>query len=173
MVCGGKVGPTVRHAVDASLAAADGDVANGSFEERAPFGGYGWRYYTDDGVSRLENAAQAKDGAWYLRLEDGAEVHQPNPAEGGDTVEATLWLRGGTANATATVTIDFRNQGMYTSPIQSFPTTLSLTNTWQPYTVSAVAPTGTPLPVFHTRLTVRADASHVVYVDDIHTTTTP
>ena len=35
----------------------DGDVANGSFEEVAPFGGWGRRYYDDPGVSRIYDPA--------------------------------------------------------------------------------------------------------------------
>jgi hypothetical protein len=57
----------------------DGDVANGGFEEVAPFGGYGWRYYTDAGVERLSDGT-AHGGDYYLRLSSGAASHQPNPA---------------------------------------------------------------------------------------------
>ena len=39
--------------LDIDLDSVDGDVANGSFEETAPFGGYGWRYFLDDGVERV------------------------------------------------------------------------------------------------------------------------
>ena len=39
---------------------ADGDVANGSFEEVSPFGGYAWRYFLDAGVDRINNSAGAK-----------------------------------------------------------------------------------------------------------------
>ena len=39
----------------------DGDVANGSFEEVAPFGGWGRRYYDDPGVSRIYDPGAAGD----------------------------------------------------------------------------------------------------------------
>ena len=52
---------------------ANRNVANGGFEEVAPFGGFGWRYYTDDGVSRIEESAP-HTGQYFLRLENGASV---------------------------------------------------------------------------------------------------
>ena len=39
----------------------DGDVANGSFEQTAPFGGYGWRYADDEGVTRVEDGGKAQE----------------------------------------------------------------------------------------------------------------
>ena len=67
------------------------------------------------------------------------------------------------------MTIDFRNQQMYTAPLQSTTTTLTLVTTWQPYVVSEVAPVGSP-PVFYTRLTIEAGAGAQVDVDDVSMT---
>lgn len=58
----------------------DRDVANGGFEANAPFGGWGWRYFDDPGVSRVHDPAGAFRGAHYLRLANGASSHQTNPA---------------------------------------------------------------------------------------------
>jgi lysophospholipase L1-like esterase len=142
-----------------------GDVANGSFEESAPFGGYGWRYFTDAGVSRIEDGAAAHDGSWFLRLSNGAATHQPNPADPGDLVEATIWLRGESRGEEASLTIDFRNQQLYTAPMATFSQTVILTSQWLPYTIRAVAPFDTPQPVFHTRLTIGSGTNDAVLVD--------
>lgn len=149
----------------------DGDVANGGFEEVAPFGGYGWRYFTDDGVARIEDATEAHEGEYFLRLTDAAEVHQPNPASDGQTVSVTLWLRGSSASDTAEVTLDFRDQEMWTQTLQSETTTVPLTTAWQELTLTATAPTDAPRPVFHTRLTVHAGGESTVDVDGITMTT--
>jgi len=148
---------------------ADGGLANGGFEDVAPFGGYGWRYYTDGGVARISDGT-AQEGEVFLRLPDGASVHQPNPASGGQEVEVTLWLRGAGEGDEVEVTIDFRSQEMYTPAIQSETTTLALTTEWAQYTVSAAAPEGGPRPVFHTRLTLEAKAG-TVDVDGLAMTT--
>ncbi|MDP7110653.1 MAG: GDSL-type esterase/lipase family protein, partial [Myxococcota bacterium] len=128
-----------------------GDVANGGFEEIAPFGGYGWRYYTDPGVSRVEDEAEAHGGDFFLRLTDGAAVHQPNPATDGDLVEVSLWLRGDDAGDTVDVTLDFRDQTMWTDPLDSSTETLTLTADWQSHTAQALAPNSPANPVVHTR----------------------
>ncbi|GEM_PF-1127722 len=149
---------------------ADGDVANGSFELSAPFGGYGWRYYTDDGVARIQDAGRAHDGGFFLQLTQDAEVHQPNPAVDGQQVTVTLWLRGGSEADQARLTLDFRDQQMWTKPLQSDTSTVPLTTSWQQTTVSATAPSGGARPVFHTRLTVQAGSESTVDVDHISMT---
>ena len=92
-----------------------------------------------EGIAHIQ-ADDAKDGTAYLRLSDGAETHQPNPARAGQTVTATLWLRGGSEGDTAELTLDFRDQTMWTTPLQTETTTLELTTEWAEYTVSATAP---------------------------------
>ena len=86
----------------------DGDVANGSFEQVAPFGGFGWRY-RDNGITRVHDPAQSPDGEWYLRLSAKGATHQPIPASPGQTFKAQLELRG--ENATqAELRLEFRDQ---------------------------------------------------------------
>ena len=148
-----------------------GDVANGGFESVAPFGGYGWRYYTDDGVERVEDSSEAHEGEFFLRLSDRASVHQPNPAQDGEVVTVSLWLKGAGEDDTVDVTIDFRNQEMWTDPIESETTTVELTTEWAEHTITATAPEGARRPVFHTRLTLEASRSATVDVDSISMTT--
>jgi len=150
-----------------------GDVANGGFEEAAPFGGYGWRYFTDPGVERVQDAASAHGGDFYLRLTDGAAVHQPNPASDDDLVEVTLWLRGGAAGDQVDVTVEFRDQTMWTTPLQSATETLDLTVDWQSHVIAIRAPAPGGHPVFHTRLTLEAAPGATVDVDDVGMTVTP
>ena len=150
-----------------------GDVANGGFEGTAPFGGYGWRYHDDPGVHRVEDASLAHGGDHYVQLADGATIHQPNPASSGDLVEVSMWLRGATSGDEVEVTVDFRDQSMWTTPLQATTEVMALTTSWQPYTVAATAPSPGANPVFHTRLTIEAGAGHTVDVDDVSMTVTP
>ncbi len=152
--------------------AVDGVVANGSFEQVAPFGGYGWRYLDGPGVERLVDPAMAHDGDAYLSLQGGGEVHQPWPVTAGQTVEASLWLHGELGGEVAVVTLDMRNQAMYTQPMASTTETFPLTQGWQQVSMSMLVPDDTPQPVVHTRLTVRA-ASGVVGVDEVATSLLP
>jgi len=145
----------------------DGNVANGGFEEIAPFGGFGWRYYEDQDVSRVSDSGDAHGGSSFLRLSNGAPAHQPNPAIEGETFSVAVWMRGSSEGSQVEMTIDFRDQEMWTDPLQSFPKTIDLTTVWAPYEMSATAPTGTARPVFHTRLTFRAAVGSTVDIDDV------
>jgi len=142
---------------------AEGNVANGGFEEIAPFGGYGWRYSEDDGVGRVEGGG---DG-YFLRLVNGAASHQPNPAENGQSFTVTVLMRGAENGDQVHMTMDFRDQEMWTAPLSSKTLTKTLSTTWQEFTMSATAPTGTSRPVFHTRLTFQAAAGSTVDIDDV------
>jgi len=144
-----------------------GNVANGSFEKVAPFGGFAWRYFQAAKVRRMVSPLQAKDGEAFLRLADGGEVHQPNPARNQDVVDVTLWARG---QGSATVTIDFRDQEMYSAPLSGQATTITLGPQWQQFQIQAIAPIQTPRPIYHTRLTLHADIGSVVDFDKIHQT---
>jgi len=150
----------------------NGDLANGSFEEVAPFGGYGWRYYTHSGVSRVCDPIGAPDGEYYLRLSNGASSHQPIPAGDGETFTVVLWIRGAGDGDEVDITMDFRDQEMWTTPLQTQTETRTLTTVWQQYSMTATAPTGTPNPVYHTRVTFTAAAGDIVDIDDVAMTST-
>ncbi len=139
---------------------ADGGLANGGFEQVAPFGGYGWRYLDDAGVERVVDSTGAYEGDAYLRLSDGASTHQPNPARDGDRVTVGLWLRGAADGDSATVTIDFRDQAMWTTPLDSHSETIELGSDWSFHELEATAPSG-GRAVFHTRLTITAESGTV------------
>ena len=145
----------------------DGDVANGSFEEVAPFGGYSWRYYTDSGVSRVDSPAGAFDGAYYLSLSNGAASHQPIPANDGETFTVAAWMRGVNDGDQVDITMDFRDQEMWTTPLQTATETKTLTTDWHQYAMTATAPTGTPKPVFHHRVTFTAAGGDTVHIDAV------
>jgi hypothetical protein len=145
----------------------DGDVANGSFEDVAPFGGFGWRYADGLGVQRVQEASGAADGDYYVQLSDNAEIHQPNPAFDGDVVTVTVWLKAEINGETARLMIDFRDQKMWTNPLASTSVDAVLTTSWQPYVIQATAPIAGSMPVFNTRLTVTASTGATVSVDQI------
>jgi hypothetical protein len=149
----------------------NGDVANGGFEQVAPFGGYGWRYRDDPGVARVVDATLAHGGEAFLELADGAETHQPNPATHGQTVTITAWVRGATEDDTVTMKIDFRDQTMWTEPIASTSEMFTIGADWQQITLQATAADAPDRAVFHTRLTLAAGEGSVVHVDDIEMTT--
>jgi hypothetical protein len=147
----------------------DGDVANGSFEEVAPFGGWGWRYFDDPGVSRVYDPAGAKDGDYYLSLSDGAHSQQTNPASDGDVITVTTWMRGASNGDQADITIDFRHQGQggrEQAAMISFSETKTLTTSWAQYSFAATAPTDMN-PVYGNRVTFTAALGDTVYVDDV------
>jgi hypothetical protein len=144
-----------------------GNVANGSFEEAAPFGGWGWRYYDDYGVSRVYDPAGAYDGDYYLRLADGAHSQQTNPASSGETFTVTTWMRGASNGDQADMTIDFRDQGdggREVDPVVAFTETKTLTTSWQQYTMTATAPTSGN-PIYGTRTTFTAGGGDTVEID--------
>lgn len=149
-----------------------GDVANGSFEQTAPFGGYGWRYISDPGAARIEDPKRAFDGGFYLQLSDGGATHQPNPAVDGSVVVVTLMLRADVAGDDAKITVDFRDQTMWSSPLGTTTEVFELSTEWTPYTLTATAPSIPGQPVFHTRLTIQAGAGSTVDVDAIEMSTT-
>lgn len=146
----------------------NGDVANGSFEEVAPFGGFGWRYSTvDDGIERIHSPDDAYVGNYFLRLFNGKSVHQPNPAVDGQVVTVNVWMRGTSDGDQARATIDFRDQEMWTAPLHTVTETFNLTSGWEQHTVTASAPTGGLKPVYHTRLTLQATSGDYVDVDGV------
>jgi len=146
----------------------DGDVANGSFEAAAPFGGYGWRYYTAKGVSRITGAADAHDGTCYLSLKDGANVHQPNPASDGDKFTVSLWMRGTTDGAKGKIAIEFKDQKMWTDPLDTYSTTKTLTTDWRQYSVTRAAPAGGPKPVYQIKVILQAGPGDAVDFDNVN-----
>jgi hypothetical protein len=124
------------------------DVANGGFEHQAPFGGFGWRY-KDDGVQRIEDAAGATEGRYYIRLKPGKQVHQAIDATGdalpGGTVDDQTYyvsaMIRGTDGAIAQINADFEGQQMYqrgNGTLRSF----TVTTNWQRYTTAVTAPDG-------------------------------
>jgi hypothetical protein len=119
-------------------------------------------------VARVTDSA-GYDGNHFVRLQAGATIHQPNPAHNGATITATLYARSATAGQLQ-LTIDFRDQTMYTAPLISHSETFSLNESWQAYTITFQAPTTTTTPVFHTRLTIAA-AQAAIEVDAVQMTT--
>jgi lysophospholipase L1-like esterase len=150
--------------------ALNGMFANGSFEQRAPFGGWGWRYFDDPGVSRVHDPVGAFDGDYFLRLSGGASSHQTNPAIDGDPVSLTAWMRGATGGEQVDITIDFRDQqagAEIATPLQSATETKTLTSAWQQVSMTATAPTGAANPVFSTRATFAEVSGAGVDIDDV------
>jgi lysophospholipase L1-like esterase len=146
----------------------NGNVANGSFAESAPFGGFGWRYGLKPGVTRI-TAEAGFDGNHFVRLVAGAHIHQPNPASNGSTISVTMAARSADGGSLVT-TVDFRNQKMYSEPLSAESQTYALTVEWQTFIMTVQAPAQTATPVFHTRLTF--GASHgTVDVDAVQMTT--
>ncbi|WP_068544451.1 PKD domain-containing protein [Thalassotalea crassostreae] len=138
----------------------NGDVANGSFEYVAPFGGYGWRYYDDPGVERVYDPAGAADGNYYLRLSADNQsrgVHQatdatgdliPGATQGGETYTLTAKLRGTSPGAKAKFETHFQGQELWThktedgSPYPYQVTSIDVTTQWQEYTHTFSASAG-------------------------------
>ena len=142
----------------------DGDVANGGFEEVAPFGGFGWRYADDPNVERVVSEALAAERAAYVELGDGASIHQPSPVSPGQTVTVTAQVFGHT-NGNIQVTVDFRDQQQWSDPISSVTSEFSMPDEWTEVSMEVVAPDDPA--VFHTRVTFTAGDGSVVLLDDV------
>ncbi len=124
----------------------NGTVANGSFEFVAPFGGYGWRYYTD-GAQRIHDPDDSPDGQWFLRLPEGKQVHQPNRASRDNTYAFELQMRGREAGDQAHILIEFRDQEWrHEIPDSSKTFAFELGTAWKDYTVSVKSPAGVQPP---------------------------
>jgi lysophospholipase L1-like esterase len=150
----------------------DGNVANGSFEQAAPFGGWGWRYYDGSGVGRILDPAGAYHGNSYLRLVSGASSHQTNPASNGDVIRLSMWLRGSTAGDSVDVSIGFRDQdggGEFNNPIAQTTETKTLTTNWARYTMEVSAPTNPGNPVYSARVSFVAAVGDSVDIDRVST----
>ncbi len=147
-----------------------GTVANGSFETLAPFGAYGWRYYAATGVNRITEATDAHDGYCYLRLENGAKVHQPNPASDGDRFTVSVWMRAKANGAKGKITIEFKDQKMWTDPLDTHTATHTLTSVWQEYSVTRRAPTGGEKPVYQIKVILQAGPGDIVDFDSVQMT---
>jgi hypothetical protein len=150
----------------------DGNVANGSFEEISPFGGFGWRYFLDSGVSRINDPSGAYDGDYYMRLSNGAKSFQTNPANSSETFTVTAWMRGASNGDRVDMMIDFRDQGMGgydTSPMISHTETKTLTTSWQQYSMTSTAPTSGN-PVYGTRTTFKVASGDTADIDYVRMT---
>ena len=151
----------------------NGNVANGSFEERAPFGGWGWRYANDSGVNAVNDPPGAYHGDHYLRLYNGGASHQSNPASDGDPVTVTAWIRAETAGDEVDISIDFRNQDQGaepTTPVQIATETKTLTTEWQQVSMTSTAPVDGPDPIYSYRIAFQSGAGDTVHIDQVITT---
>lgn len=150
----------------------DGNVANGSFEEVAPFGGWGWRFFDDPGVSRVYDPCGAYDGDYYLRLSNGARSFQTNPAVSGETFTVTAWMRSSYNGDKVDITIDFRDQSMggyeeSVTPMVAYTETKTLTTNWRQYSMTSTAPTDGN-PVYGIRTTFTSAEEDTIDIDYIN-----
>ena len=123
----------------------NGDVANGSFEEVAPFGGFAWRYF-QEGAIRVHDPAGSAVGEWFLRLPEKSQVHQPNPASKSRCYTYRLMLRSPDSGE-AKIRIEFRNQH-FRSEIEDAAKefVFNLESDWREYAVRVESPCGAGEP---------------------------
>ncbi|MBT8099829.1 MAG: hypothetical protein KJO82_08765, partial [Gammaproteobacteria bacterium] len=127
------------------------DFANGSFEggARDGYGGFGWRYF-EDGVKRVHDPKNAADGAYFIRLEKGEQVHQcvdasgdfsPGPANPGQRYTVTAAIRSTGSAATVAIGADFEGQDLYKR--ENFVARqFSVAPEWRNYSAEFSAPPG-------------------------------
>ena len=123
----------------------NGDVANGSFEEVAPFGGFAWRYF-QEGAIRVHDPAGSSAGEWFLRLPEKSQVHQPNPASKSRCYTYRLMLRSPDSGE-AKIRIEFRDQH-FRSEIEDAAkeVVFNLESDWREYSVRVESPCGAGEP---------------------------
>lgn len=130
---------------------ANGNVANGSFENVAPgeFNAFGWRY-ADDGVNRIKSD-NASDGHFFIRLTDGQQVHQGNDASGDftrgglptpQTYEISVDVRGHSATSLAELFMDVEEQDLYQRKGRKTEQ-FNVNDDWQRVSAEFTAPAGT------------------------------
>ncbi len=118
----------------------NGDVANGSFEAVAPFGGFGWRYFRD-GAKRIRDPDESPDGDWFLRLPPGKQAHQPSPAIPSMNYAYRMQLRGDEPGSSVSVRFEFRDQKWRNEiPGSSKEIDLRVTEDWKDYRFDVTAP---------------------------------
>lgn len=148
----------------------NGNVANGSFEETAPFGGWGWRYFDDLGVSRVFDPVGAPHGSYVVRLIGGGSLHQTNPASDGDVVSVTMWMKANHEGNQVDVSVSFRDQdggGEINAPIEETTQTKTLSTFWEHYSMTVAAPIDHPNPVMSVRVTLTAGPEATVDIDRV------
>lgn len=124
----------------------DGNVSNGSFELAAPFGGYGWRYF-NDGAERVHDPQQSPAGEWFLRLTEGKQVHQPNPATKDKEYTVHVKMRGAADGNQCRIGFEFRDQEWrHEIPDSSKSIVKDLDTTWKEYKVTVKSPPGVHPP---------------------------
>ncbi len=116
-----------------------GNVANGGFEQVAPFGGYGWRYF-EDGALRIEDPSKAAEGNFFVRLPAGAGLHQPVPTSKGKRHKMSFKARGD-AGCRAMVQVEFRDQA-YRNEIEDSAVEFSVTpkTEWSKFDFEFISP---------------------------------
>jgi len=95
---------------------------------------------------------------------------QSNPASNGDEFTVSLWMRGRAVGAKGKVTIEFKDQKMWTDPLDTHTVTKTLTTDWRQYCVTRTAPTDSPRPVYQIKLILQAGPSDAVCFDDVRMT---
>ncbi|MEH6549867.1 MAG: GDSL-type esterase/lipase family protein [Pseudomonadales bacterium] len=127
------------------------DVTNGSFENAAVagFSAFGWRYH-EDGVERIHAPDDAADGAYFIRLQPGEQVHQgtdatgdfePGPTKGKQKYTLSLMIRSNSPGAKAEIGADFEEQSLYQRKnAQSH--ILVANHQWREHSVVLTAPEG-------------------------------
>ena len=141
---------------------------NGGFEEVAPFGGFGWRYYTGAGVERITTAPDAYEGTAFLRLSQEANVHQP--ATNGQTIDVSLWARGASCRRHPTTRHRLSGSSHVEYATRPRGPTTELDTDWTQVQFTVTAPAETKRPIF-TRLTLLAGEDSTVDIDGIEMTT--
>jgi hypothetical protein len=86
-------------------------------------------------------------------------------------VTVNAWIRGEESGNTVDITLDFRDQEMWTTELQTETESFELTTEWTQYTKTATAPTGGGRLVFHTRVTFESGSGEMIQIDDVTMTT--
>ena len=127
----------------------NGQIANGSFEQVAPFGGFGWRYF-QDGAKRIHDPKESPEGEWYLRLPEGKQVHQPNsvPRPANKTkFTYRLKMRSVKTKGQAKIRFEFRDQKWRNEiPDTSIEKIVDLDSNWRDFDVIVPVPSNSEMP---------------------------
>jgi len=102
-----------------------------------------------------------------LATQAPAASRNDNPASDGDKFTVSLWMRGASKDAKGRITIEFKDQKMWTDPLDTHTATKALTTDWRQYSVTCTAPTGDSKPVYQIKVILQAGPGDVVDFDAV------
>jgi hypothetical protein len=76
-------------------------------------------------------------------------------------------MRAASDGAKGRIAIEFKDQKMWTDPLDTYTVTKTLTTDWQKYSVTRTAPTGGSKPVYQIKVIFQAGSGDIIDLDGV------